>query len=91
MVVLLTNEPVATADKSWAIIEPKTLFVTGFILTKSGRMKSNSVSNKKVGSKVEVLYKIAALGHVVQNSSFPIPENIREESSSSIFCLCVKM
>lgn len=44
-----------------------------------------------VDCKVEVLYEIAALDHVVRNSSFPIPENLRDESSSSIFFLFVKM
>lgn len=34
-VVLLTDEPVAMADKSRAIVEPKILVVTGFISTKS--------------------------------------------------------
>lgn len=37
-VVFLTNEPVAMADKSRAIVEPKIVVVTGFISTKSGRM-----------------------------------------------------
>lgn len=37
-VVLLIDEPVAMADKSWTRIEPKTSVVTGFISTKSGQM-----------------------------------------------------
>lgn len=44
-----------------------------------------------VDSKVEVLHEITALGHMVRSSSFPIPENLREESSSSIFFPFVKM
>lgn len=37
-VVLLTDEPVDMADKSWARIEQKKLVVTGFISTKCGQM-----------------------------------------------------